>query len=106
MIGSAKFEVQVNCFLICYNRYTVYVEMACNGLFGAGQNGLIAPTDPNRCFTLQQVDIATFDRDVYSLIMDMEILHGIAKVILCSFFSSMMCGCRWMELWVVGGSAG
>lgn len=72
--------------------------MACNGLLGVGQNSLVAPTDPNRYFTLQQVDIATFDRDVYSLVMDMEILHGIAKVTLCS-----LCGCvscliwRWVE---------
>ena len=66
--------------LLCA-RYTVYVEMACNGLLGVGQNGMIAPTDPDRHFTLQRVDIATFDRDVYSLLMDMDILHGMAKVI-------------------------
>ena len=54
--------------------------MACNGLFGAGQNGMISPVDPNRQFTLQQAEVATFDRDVYDLITDMEILHGIAKV--------------------------
>ncbi|XP_070189226.1 alpha-mannosidase 2C1-like isoform X1 [Littorina saxatilis] len=60
-------------------RYTVYVEMACNGLFGAGQNSMIGPTDPDKHFTLQQVDIVTFDRDVYGLILDMEILYGMAK---------------------------
>ena len=54
--------------------------MACNGLFGAGDNGLIAPTDPNRTFSLQQVDIAVFDREVYGLVLDMEILYGMAKV--------------------------
>ncbi|KAL8600141.1 hypothetical protein ACOMHN_060093 [Nucella lapillus] len=60
-------------------RYTVYIEMACNGLFGAGENGLIAPANPNQYFTLQQAEVATFDRDVYGLIMDMDILHGMAK---------------------------
>ncbi|XP_076466498.1 alpha-mannosidase 2C1-like [Babylonia areolata] len=60
-------------------RYVVYVEMACNGLFGASKGGLIGPTDPNRHYSLQQAEIATFDRDVYGLIMDMEILYGMAK---------------------------
>ncbi|KAK7493075.1 hypothetical protein BaRGS_00015596 [Batillaria attramentaria] len=59
-------------------RHEIYVEMACNGLFGAGEHLIQAP-DPNKQFTLECVDIATFDRDVYSLILDMEILHGMAK---------------------------
>lgn len=31
-----------------------YIEMACNGMFGAG-NGLIGAPDPNRFFNLNQV---------------------------------------------------
>lgn len=54
--------------------------MACNGLFGVGKNGMIAPTDPSKNFTLQRVEIAIFDRDVYNLILDLEILHGMSKV--------------------------
>lgn len=54
--------------------------MACNGLFGVGKNGMIAPSDPSKNFTLQRVEIAIFDRDVYNLILDMEILHGMSKV--------------------------
>ena len=31
-----------------------YIEMACNGMFGAG-NGLIGPPDPNRFFNLNEL---------------------------------------------------
>ncbi|PVD24905.1 hypothetical protein C0Q70_15398 [Pomacea canaliculata] len=34
--------------------YQVYIEMACNGLFGVGKNGMIAPSDPSKNFTLQR----------------------------------------------------
>jgi len=30
----------------------LFVEMACNGMFGTGQNGLINPPDENRFFQL------------------------------------------------------
>lgn len=63
-----------------FTRYHVYVEMACNGLFGAGLNSMIGPPDPNKTFTLSQVEIVVFDRHVYNLIIDVEILHDIAKV--------------------------
>lgn len=60
-------------------RQRIYIEMACNGLFGAGNNGLIQEPDPNRQFTLAQAELAVFDRRIYNLILDVEILHGMAK---------------------------
>ncbi|XP_006817807.1 alpha-mannosidase 2C1-like [Saccoglossus kowalevskii] len=52
--------------------------MACNEMFGTG-NGLINPPDKNKLFTLSKAEIVIFDRDVYNLIMDFEVLIGIVK---------------------------
>ena len=54
--------------------------MACNDLFGAGENGMIGPTDPNRFFTLSCCGAVVFDRQVYNLIRDIELLYNMAKV--------------------------
>ncbi|XP_063403459.1 alpha-mannosidase 2C1-like [Mytilus trossulus] len=60
------------------NRYKLYVEMACNTLFGAG-DGLINPPVPDKTFTLSQAEISVFHRDVFELILDIETLHDMAK---------------------------
>ncbi|ESO98562.1 hypothetical protein LOTGIDRAFT_142661 [Lottia gigantea] len=57
----------------------LYIEMACNGLLGCGLNGMINPPDFKKCFTLQQAELAVFDRQVYKLMIDVEILHDMAK---------------------------
>ncbi|XP_074773841.1 alpha-mannosidase 2C1 isoform X3 [Athene noctua] len=58
---------------------TLYVELACNGLFGAGKGSLIAPPDPDRRFTLSKAELVVFNRDVYELLMDLEILLDMAQ---------------------------
>ncbi|XP_075713979.1 alpha-mannosidase 2C1 isoform X2 [Rhinoderma darwinii] len=58
---------------------TLYIEMACNGLFGAGEGGLIAPVDPKKTFTLQRAELAVFNRDVQELLLDFEILYDMAR---------------------------
>lgn len=59
---------------------TLYIEMACNGLFGAGQGSMIAPVDPKKVFTLQRAELAIFNRDVQELLLDFEILYDMARV--------------------------
>lgn len=59
---------------LCY-----YVEMACNNMFGAGNSGMINPPDMNRQFTLELAEISVFDVDVYKLLIDLQILHDMAK---------------------------
>ncbi|XP_077998328.1 alpha-mannosidase 2C1-like isoform X2 [Glandiceps talaboti] len=59
-------------------RHTVYIEMACNTPFGAG-GGLIQAPDMSKQFTLSTVEIAVFDRDVYDLLMDFELLVDMVK---------------------------
>uniref|UniRef100_A0A8B9SEG9 Alpha-mannosidase 2C1 n=1 Tax=Apteryx owenii TaxID=8824 RepID=A0A8B9SEG9_APTOW len=58
---------------------TLYVELACNGLFGAGKGSMIAPPDPDKRFTLSKAELAIFNRDVYELLVDLEILLDMAQ---------------------------
>lgn len=60
---------------------TLYVEMACNGLFGAGQGSQIAPPDPNRKFSVQKAELVVFNGDVRELLTDFEMLVDIVKVL-------------------------
>ncbi len=59
---------------------TLYVEMAANGMFGVGKDGLINPPDPDRNFTLSMVEVAVFDRKTYEVIRDLSILIGMVQV--------------------------
>lgn len=36
----------------------VYVEVACNGMFGVGGGGMIQPPDPHRSFSLAVAELA------------------------------------------------
>lgn len=60
---------------------TLYVEIACNGLFGAGQGSMIAAPDPNRKFSVQRAELVVFNRDVRELLTDFEMLVDIVKVL-------------------------
>ncbi|XP_069837923.1 alpha-mannosidase 2C1 isoform X2 [Dendropsophus ebraccatus] len=60
---------------------TLYIEMACNGLFGAGKGSMIAPVDPKKTFTLQKAELAIFNRDVQELLLDFEILYDMARLL-------------------------
>ena len=61
-------------------RPCVYIEMACNSVFGAGDNGVINPPKLDRTFRLEQVELIIQDEDVFQLICDFEVLIGLAKV--------------------------
>ncbi|KAM6060838.1 LOW QUALITY PROTEIN: alpha-mannosidase 2C1 [Theristicus caerulescens] len=60
---------------------TLYVELACNGLFGAGKGSMIAPPDPDRRFTLSKAELVVFNRNVYELLVDLEILLDMAQLL-------------------------
>ncbi|XP_013387197.1 alpha-mannosidase 2C1 isoform X1 [Lingula anatina] len=60
-------------------RQVYYIEMACNRELGEGQGGLINPPDPKKYFTLSKAHIAVFDRDVYNLLQQFQILYDIVK---------------------------
>jgi alpha-mannosidase len=58
---------------------TLYVEIACNGLFGAGRGGDIEPPDPDKFYKLEECCIAIFDAEAWSLLHDLTCLEGLAK---------------------------
>lgn len=60
-------------------RISFYIEMACNGMFGTGDGGMINPPDPNRYFTLSTASFCVFDRLAFDLWMDLTILFEMAK---------------------------
>ncbi|XP_042330389.1 alpha-mannosidase 2C1 [Sceloporus undulatus] len=60
---------------------TLYVEVACNGLFGAGKDSMIAPPDPNKKFSLHKAELVVYNRDVHELLVDFEILLDMAKLL-------------------------
>ncbi|CAI5783661.1 alpha-mannosidase 2C1 [Podarcis lilfordi] len=60
---------------------TLYVEVACNGLFGAGKGSMIAPPDPDKKFSLQKAELVVFNRAVHELLVDFEILLDMAKLL-------------------------
>ncbi|MGH0161871.1 UNVERIFIED_CONTAM: hypothetical protein FKN15_041704 [Acipenser sinensis] len=59
----------------------LYVELACNGLFGAGQGSMIAPPDPDRKYSLQRTELVVFNRGVDELLVDFEMLVDIVKLL-------------------------
>uniref|UniRef100_A0A8C9PYQ0 alpha-mannosidase n=1 Tax=Spermophilus dauricus TaxID=99837 RepID=A0A8C9PYQ0_SPEDA len=58
---------------------TLYVEVACNGLLGAGKGSMIAAPDLEKTFRLNRAELAVFHQDVHKLLVDLELLLGIAK---------------------------
>ncbi|CAN8064332.1 unnamed protein product [Agarophyton chilense] len=57
----------------------LYIEIACNGLFGAGRGGDIEPPDMEKYYTLEECCIAVFDNTAWDLIHDLTLLSGLAK---------------------------
>ncbi|XP_060596944.1 alpha-mannosidase 2C1-like isoform X1 [Ruditapes philippinarum] len=59
--------------------FTVYVEMACNGMFGAGTDTMISPPNLEKQFTLSTCEVAVYNRQAFNLYREVEFLHDIAK---------------------------
>ncbi|XP_049634576.1 alpha-mannosidase 2C1 isoform X1 [Suncus etruscus] len=60
---------------------TLYVEVACNGLLGAGKGDMIAAPDPEKMFQVNRAELAVFHQDVHKLLVDLELLLGMAKAL-------------------------
>ncbi|KYQ88724.1 alpha-mannosidase [Tieghemostelium lacteum] len=55
------------------------IEMACNGMFGVGKDGLINPCDETKTFKLERAEIAVFDEKAYKVYTYLTMLYDIAK---------------------------
>uniref|UniRef100_A0A8C7GJJ4 alpha-mannosidase n=1 Tax=Oncorhynchus kisutch TaxID=8019 RepID=A0A8C7GJJ4_ONCKI len=58
---------------------SLYVELACNSLFGAGQGSMIAAPDPDRKYSVQKAELVVFKSDVRELLTDLEMLVDMVK---------------------------
>lgn len=59
--------------------HTIYIEMACNSIFGNGNQGSIQPPDQNRYFRLEKADIVAVNVQARQLHIDFWILKDAAK---------------------------
>nr|KAF6392794.1 mannosidase alpha class 2C member 1 [Pipistrellus kuhlii] len=62
-------------------RLTLYEEVACNGLLGPRKGTMIAAPDLEKMFQVSQAELALFHQDIHKLLMDLELLLGMAKVL-------------------------
>ncbi|KAJ3262095.1 Alpha-mannosidase 2C1 [Boothiomyces macroporosus] len=60
-------------------KFTIYIEVGANGMFGAGFNGMINAPDPNKSFALKTVKLVCFNELARSIYWDLEVLLGIVK---------------------------
>ncbi|KNC99430.1 uncharacterized protein SPPG_05671 [Spizellomyces punctatus DAOM BR117] len=62
-------------------QFELYVEVACNGMFGAGigGNGSINPPEEDRYYRLTTAEIIVPNTDAFDLLWDMEVLLGMVK---------------------------
>ncbi|KAK0731611.1 glycoside hydrolase family 38 protein [Lasiosphaeris hirsuta] len=60
--------------------HTIYVEMACNGMFGNAPGGdSIQPPDPNKYFQLSRAEIVAVNPDARQLYIDIWIIGDAAR---------------------------
>lgn len=60
--------------------HTIYIEMACNGMFGNAPGGdSIQPPDPNKYFRLDRAEIVAVDPDARQLSIDFWIIGDAAR---------------------------
>eukprot|EP01080_Neovahlkampfia_damariscottae_P006740 gene6740-10905_t len=61
------------------DKQNFYLEMACNGMFGVGNEGMINAPDPNRSFSLKTAQIVVLDEKAFDVYMDFLVIYEMAK---------------------------
>jgi len=61
------------------DEFEYFIEMACNGMFGAGNNGLINPPLPDKSFVLKTAELVLINPRIHHLFQDLKILYDFAK---------------------------
>ncbi|KAL2757471.1 glycoside hydrolase family 38 protein [Sodiomyces alcalophilus JCM 7366] len=60
--------------------HIIYIEMACNGMFGNSPGGdIIQPPDPDKYFTLKKAEIVAVNLEARALYIDMWIIGDAAR---------------------------
>jgi len=58
--------------------YELYMEMACNNMFGTGKSDYLTPEDDRYDFTLKMAHIAVRDQEVYDFWIDFRLISDMA----------------------------
>ncbi|KAI9027983.1 galactose mutarotase-like domain-containing protein [Hyaloraphidium curvatum] len=78
--GNRRADWNIKGLVAPGNKLEFYVELACNGLFGVGGPGTdIAPSQPDRYFTLDTCELRVPDLLAWDLWYDFEIVTGMAR---------------------------
>lgn len=73
------------------NEQTIYIEMACNGMFGNPTGGdTIQPPDPNRYFRLQTADLVSVNLDARALFYDFWIIGDAGELLYAQIQDSLL----------------
>lgn len=59
--------------------HTFYIEMACNEMFGNGNNGMIQPPNPLKSFTLSDLKLVLINTHAYDLYWDLTVMCDLVK---------------------------
>jgi alpha-mannosidase len=60
-------------------QHTIYIEMACNGMFGNAGGDLIQPPDPNKYYQLWKAEIVAINLEARQLYVDIWIIGDAAR---------------------------
>ncbi|KAK4165681.1 alpha-mannosidase [Cladorrhinum sp. PSN259] len=78
--GGERIEWVLPKSFIDGKEHTIYIEMACNGMFGNAPGGdSIQPPDPNKYFRLDRADIVAINPDARQLSIDIWIIGDAAR---------------------------
>ena len=72
-------HLRASCGSPAGTQYELYIELACNGMFGCGGGGFIRAPDPDRTFTIAQAELAVHDNVGANLIADVTTLYDLAR---------------------------
>jgi alpha-mannosidase len=59
--------------------HTFFIEMACNEMFGNGNNGMIQPPNPSKSFTLSDLKLVLINTHAYDLYWDLIVMCDLVK---------------------------
>lgn len=65
--------------MLCGQNIVLFLEVACNGMFGNGDGDAIRPADPDRYFQLKSAELVKLGTPANKLYWDMQVVYDICK---------------------------
>jgi alpha-mannosidase len=77
--GNRRAEFDLKALAFCCRTATVFIEVACNGLFGCGGGSMISAPEERRTFSLAQCDLALLSKEGDGLFWDFVVLRDLVE---------------------------